>query len=71
LWNSGSVPVVSRCSPENRIIPHDSEPIADMFGIPPSEVVKFIEDCGGRILNVHFNVTGGAEKSHIYIVEKA
>ena len=58
-------------TPEDRIIPNDSEPIADMFGIPPGEVVKFIEDCGGRILKVHFNVTGGAEKSHIYIVEKA
>jgi len=58
-------------TPANRVIPPDSEPIADMFGVPPAEVIKFIEDSGGRILKVHYNVTPGIEKSHIYIVEKS
>jgi 2-polyprenyl-3-methyl-5-hydroxy-6-metoxy-1,4-benzoquinol methylase len=57
-------------TPENRIIPEDAEPIMDMFGIPPNEIISFIEDNGGRILNVHYNLSPGAEKSHIYIAEK-
>ena len=57
-------------TPEDRIIPEDSGPIADMFGIPPEEVIDFVEKNGGRLLKVHYDVTPGAEKSHIYIVEK-
>ena len=56
-------------TPENRIIPDESTPIADMFGIPPMEVIASIESNGGRILNVHYNHSS-AEKSHIYIAEK-
>jgi SAM-dependent methyltransferase len=58
-------------TPEDRVIPADSGPIADMYGIPPVEVVKFVEGNGGRFLKIHYNVTSGEEKSHIYIVEKS
>jgi SAM-dependent methyltransferase len=57
-------------TPDNRIIPEDSGPIADMFGIPPIEVIEVIENNGGRILKEHFSLSPGAEKSHIYIAEK-
>jgi len=57
-------------TPEDRILPEDSSPIMDMFGIPPSEVIEFIENNGGQILKVHYNLSSGAEKSHVYIAEK-
>ena len=57
-------------TPEGRVLPEDSGPVMDMFGIPPFEVIEFIESNGGRILNVHYNLSPGAEKSHVYIAEK-
>ena len=57
-------------TPPNKIAAEGSEPLADMYGVPPAEVIESIEGNCGRILDVHYNVTEGAEKSHIYIVEK-
>ena len=57
-------------TPENRIVPENAGPVMDMFGIPPLEVIAFIENNGGRILKVHSNLASGPEKSHVYIVEK-
>jgi 2-polyprenyl-3-methyl-5-hydroxy-6-metoxy-1,4-benzoquinol methylase len=57
-------------TPENRVIPEDSGPVMDMFGIPPIDIIALIENNGGRILNEHYNLSPGAEKSHIYIAEK-
>ena len=53
-------------TPESSVLPEDSGPIMDMFGIPPLEVIEFIENNGGRILTVHYNRSSGAEKSHVH-----
>jgi SAM-dependent methyltransferase len=57
-------------TPEGRVVQEDAGPVMDMFGIPPNEIISFIENNGGRILNVHYNLSAGAEKSHVYIAEK-
>jgi 2-polyprenyl-3-methyl-5-hydroxy-6-metoxy-1,4-benzoquinol methylase len=56
-------------TPQDRILSEEFGPVMDMFGIPPEEVIKFIEANGGQMLSAHYNLSPGAEKSHIYIVE--
>ena len=52
-------------TPDN-IIPEDSGPIADMFGIPPIEVIEVIDNNGGRVLKGISAFTGRGEESHLY-----